>query len=64
MVATALTLAAAKRYANVRDSSQDVLGAMTLMPGECRDLIEKILSVQKREGNAMHQFYPLTMEAR
>jgi len=46
-----------------RDSSQDVLGAMTLMPGECRDLIEKILSVQKREGNAMHQFYPLTMEA-
>ena len=46
-----------------RDSSQDVLGAMTLMPGECRDLIAKILSVQKREGNAMHQFYPLTMEA-
>ncbi|MEI8093647.1 MAG: glycosyl transferase [Spirochaetales bacterium] len=46
-----------------RDSSQDVLGAMTLMPGECRVLIEKILSVQKREGNAMHQFYPLTMEA-
>jgi len=46
-----------------RDSSQDVLGAMTLMPNECRDLIEKILSVQKREGNAMHQFYPLTMEA-
>ncbi len=46
-----------------RDSSQDVLGAMALMPGECRDLIEKILSVQKREGNAMHQFYPLTMEA-
>src|SRR6185369_7395204 len=46
-----------------RDSSQDVLGAMTLMPGECRDLIEKILSVQKSEGNAMHQFYPLTMEA-
>jgi cellobiose phosphorylase len=46
-----------------RDSSQDVLGAMTLMPDECRALIEKILSVQKREGNAMHQFYPLTMEA-
>lgn len=46
-----------------RDSSQDVLGAMTLMPAECRDLIEKILSVQLREGNAMHQFYPLTMEA-
>lgn len=46
-----------------RDSSQDVLGAMTLMPAECRDLVEKILSVQKREGNAMHQFYPLTMEA-
>jgi cellobiose phosphorylase len=46
-----------------RDSSQDVLGAMALMPAECRDLIEKILSVQNRDGSAMHQFYPLTMEA-
>jgi len=46
-----------------RDSSQDVLGAMPLMPGECRDLIEKILTVQKCEGNAMHQFLPSTMEA-
>jgi cellobiose phosphorylase len=46
-----------------RDSSQDVLGAMSLMPDECRDLIEKILSVQKREGNAMHQFFPSTLEA-
>lgn len=46
-----------------RDSSQDVLGAMAILPQECRDLVEKILSVQKREGNAMHQFYPLTMEA-
>jgi cellobiose phosphorylase len=46
-----------------RDSSQDVLGAMALMPDECRVLIEKILSVQLREGNAMHQFFPSTLEA-
>jgi len=46
-----------------RDSSQDVLGAMSLLPGECRDLVARILSVQKRDGSAMHQFLPLTMEA-
>jgi cellobiose phosphorylase len=46
-----------------RDSSQDVLGVMAHMPGEAKDLIVKLLSVQKRDGSAMHQFYPLTMEA-
>lgn len=46
-----------------RDSSQDVLGVMAHIPGEARELIEKLLSVQKRDGSAMHQFYPLTMEA-
>ena len=46
-----------------RDSSQDTLGAMAILPEECRVLIEKILSVQRRDGSAMHQFFPLTMEA-
>jgi cellobiose phosphorylase len=46
-----------------RDSSQDVLGVMPNMPNEAIALVEKILSVQKRDGSAMHQFYPLSMEA-
>jgi cellobiose phosphorylase len=45
-----------------RDSSQDVMGVMAHMPGEAKDLIVKLLSVQQRDGSAMHQFYPLTME--
>ncbi len=46
-----------------RDSSQDVMGVMAHMPGEAKELIVKLLSVQKRDGSAMHLFYPLTMEA-
>jgi len=46
-----------------RDSSQDVLGVMPAMPGEARELIEKLLSVQKIDGSAMHQFYASTMVA-
>jgi cellobiose phosphorylase len=45
-----------------RDSSQDVMGVMAHMPDEAKDLIVKLLSVQQRDGSAMHQFYPLTME--
>jgi cellobiose phosphorylase len=36
---------------------------MPNMPKEAIGLVEKILSVQKRDGSAMHQFYPLSMEA-
>ncbi|MEK6557964.1 MAG: glycosyl transferase [Candidatus Margulisiibacteriota bacterium] len=46
-----------------RDSSQDVMGVMAHMSGEGRDLLEKILSVQKADGSAMHQFYASTLEA-
>jgi cellobiose phosphorylase len=46
-----------------RDSSQDVMGVMAQMPVEARELIEKLLSVQRRDGSAMHQFNPLSMEA-
>lgn len=45
-----------------RDSSQDVMGILPNMPEKGRDLIEKLLSMQKSDGSAMHQFYPLTME--
>jgi cellobiose phosphorylase len=46
-----------------RDSSQDVMGVMANIPDQARDLIRLLLHVQKLNGSAMHQFYPLTMEA-
>jgi cellobiose phosphorylase len=46
-----------------RDSSQDVMGAMLGSPGASKDLLRKLLQVQKRNGSAMHQFNPLTMIA-
>jgi len=46
-----------------RDSAQDVMGIMDNAPEEGRELIEKLLRVQKRNGSAMHQFNPATMIA-
>lgn len=46
-----------------RDSSQDIMGALPGSPGYCKDLLIKLLSVQKVNGSAMHQFNPLTMVA-
>ncbi|MBU0580149.1 MAG: glycosyl transferase, partial [Candidatus Margulisbacteria bacterium] len=46
-----------------RDSSQDVLGILMTIPEEGKELIKKILSVQKKDGSAMHQFNPITMVA-
>jgi cellobiose phosphorylase len=46
-----------------RDSSQDLLGVMSHMPEEARVLAENLLSVQKIDGSAMHQYFPSTMEA-
>lgn len=46
-----------------RDSSQDILGIVTHMPDAAREFIERLLSVQKADGSAMHQFFPSTMEA-
>jgi cellobiose phosphorylase len=46
-----------------RDSSQDVLGILGNVPHEGKELIRKLLHVQKRNGSAMHQFNPLTMVA-
>ncbi|CAH0528848.1 GH36-type glycosyl hydrolase domain-containing protein [Vibrio hippocampi] len=46
-----------------RDSSQDTLGVIAHMPEESREFIERLLSVQKNDGSAMHQFFPSTMEA-
>ncbi len=46
-----------------RDSSQDVMGVVGHIPERARELIEKLISVQVRNGSAMHQFNPLSMEA-
>jgi cellobiose phosphorylase len=46
-----------------RDSSQDVMGVLPAMPEEGRQLIEKLLQVQTRNGSAKHQFNPLTTVA-
>ncbi|WP_018606740.1 GH36-type glycosyl hydrolase domain-containing protein [Uliginosibacterium gangwonense] len=46
-----------------RDSSQDSMGMVANDPDGARGLITKLLHVQKRDGSAMHQFYPSTMEA-
>jgi cellobiose phosphorylase len=46
-----------------RDSSQDAMGVMAHMSAEARELVEKLLSVQRRDGSAMHQFNPLSMVA-
>ena len=46
-----------------RDSSQDVMGILSTVPKEGKKLMKKLLFVQKADGSAMHQFFPLTMEA-
>ena len=46
-----------------RDSSQDVMGAITGSPETAKALLRKLMQVQKRDGSAMHQFNPLTMIA-
>ncbi len=53
----------ADRGIGFRDSSQDAMGVFAHMGGEARELVEKLLSVQRRDGSAMHQFNPLTMAA-
>ncbi|NTV35617.1 MAG: glycosyl transferase, partial [Anaerolineaceae bacterium] len=46
-----------------RDSSQDVMGVLASAPQAASELLLKLLSVQKMDGSAMHQFNPLTMIA-
>ena len=48
------------RGIGIRDSSQDVLAVLAAVPQEARKMIERLLSFQKRDGSAMHQFNPLS----
>lgn len=49
------------RGIGTRDSSQDVMGVLAAMPREGRELIRKLLHIQKCSGSAMHQLNPLSM---
>ena len=46
-----------------RDSSQDLIGVMSHMPEQAREFLERLFTVQNPDGSAMHQYFPLTMEA-
>jgi len=50
------------RGIGIRDSSQDVLAVVAALPEDARAFLKILLSFQKRDGSAMHQFNPLTME--
>jgi cellobiose phosphorylase len=50
------------RGIGIRDSSQDILGVMANMPEDAKNFLKTLLSFQKQNGSAMHQFNPLTME--
>ena len=50
------------RGIGIRDSSQDILGVMANMPQDAKEFLKTLLSFQKQNGSAMHQFNPLTME--
>jgi cellobiose phosphorylase len=51
------------RGTGYRDSSQDVMSIIASAPQEAKELIRKLLQIQKRSGSAYHQFFQLTMEA-
>jgi len=45
-----------------RDSSQDVMGVISHIPDESKELLKKMMMIQRKDGSAMHSFNPLTME--
>jgi cellobiose phosphorylase len=50
------------RGIGIRDSSQDILGVMANIPDECKKFLKTLLSFQKQDGSALHNFNPLTLE--
>jgi cellobiose phosphorylase len=50
------------RGIGMRDSSQDILGVMANDPQDAKDFLKILLSFQKKNGSALHQFNPLTLE--
>ncbi len=52
-----------ERGIGMRDSSQDVMAVVSGAPERAKNLLRKLLSIQRQNGSAMHQFNPQTMEA-
>ena len=50
------------RGIGLRDSCQDVISVMASVPEEGKEFLRTLLSFQKQDGSAMHQFNPLTLE--
>ncbi|MDD5014959.1 MAG: glycosyl transferase [Atribacterota bacterium] len=48
------------RGLGTRDSNQDTLGVMHTIPEQAKELIVRLLKIQFPEGDAYHQFFPLT----
>ncbi len=46
-----------------RDGSQDVMAVVSSAPEDSKTFIRQLLSIQRRDGSAYHQFNPLSMEA-
>lgn len=46
-----------------RDTSQDIMGIISHKPEESREMLKKLMMVQRKNGSAMHSFNPLSMEA-
>jgi cellobiose phosphorylase len=51
------------RGIGTRDSSQDVLAMMPSGADQAKELILKLLAIQRRDGSAYHQFNPLSLVA-
>lgn len=45
-----------------RDSCQDVMGVISHIPDDSKELLKKMMMIQRADGSAMHSFNPLTME--
>lgn len=51
------------RGIGIRDSSQDTMGMISQKPEEARVLITTLLSMQRMNGSAYHQYNPKSLEA-
>lgn len=51
-----------ERGIGIRDLSQDIMGILSNSADEGREALEVLLSMQKIDGSAMHQFNPLNCE--
>jgi cellobiose phosphorylase len=50
------------RGMGTRDSGQDTLGTMHTVPGQTRQMLTTIWTMQFADGHTWHQFFPLTLE--